>query len=257
MRNRLDRSQEPGIQLDWSHISRQAAPATESARPEAPLALFGPERYEPRYQYPLVVWLHSCHSNERELESVMPALSLQNYVACAPRGTHASEACGHQYFWSQSRAAMAVAEEVVFAAIAGATQQFSIARERIFLAGFGGGGSMAMRIALRYPHQFAGAVNICGQFWQEGQPLTNLAGARQVPLLWMYGDQSTRCGVEHVCGALPVMHAARLRVAIRQYPSQDELLSNMLSDMNHWLMQLVTRQPARIEDTVEESFSRN
>ncbi len=44
---------------------------------------------------------------------------------------------------------------------------------------------------------------------------------------------------------------------IRQYPAADELLSNMLSDMNHWVMEHVTNQPAAMDHTVEASFSRN
>ncbi len=166
MRNRLDRSQELGSQLELlKKSSSTTSPArVTSVRSELPLAMFGPERYEPNYDYPLIVWLHGCRSNERELEAVMPALSLQNYVGCAPRGTHASEACGHAFEWSQSRAAISLAEEIVFASIASASRSFSIARERIFLAGYGSGGTTALRLALRYPHQFAGVVSICGAF---------------------------------------------------------------------------------------------
>ncbi len=260
MRNRLDRSLEPASQLDLfsqsisslTSLDRLAAP-----RAESPVSLFGPERYEPRYEYPLVVWLHSCKSNERELEQVMPPLSMQNYVGCAPRGTHSSEACGKKFSWSQSRAATTVAEENIFNAIHVASENFSIASNRIFLAGFGSGGTMALRIALRYPKHFAGVVSICGEFPQNHQPLNNLAAVRQLPLLWMYGDASKKCGVDHICETLPLLHAARIRASIRQYPAKDELLTNMLNDMNHWLMERVTSQPAAMENTVEESFSRN
>ena len=258
MRNRLDRSQEPGSQLELVQQSQRSttvqAPAT---RADIPHFLFGPERYEPRYEYPLIVWLHSCHSNERELEDVMPLLSMQNYVACAPRGTNASEIAGRRFLWSQSRAAATVAEESIFAAIEAAQNDFSIARQRVFLAGFGSGGTMAWRIALRYPHQFAGVVSICGQFPKNNQPLNNLASARQLPILWMYGQESHNCGVEHICETLPLLHAARMGATIRQYPVGDELLTNMLSDLNHWLMEQVTNQPTRTENFVEESFSRN
>lgn len=37
----------------------------------------------------------------------------------------------------------------------------------------------------------------------------------------------------------------------------NELLSNMLYDSNSWLMERVTSQPAKFEDSVEESFSKN
>lgn len=256
MRNRLDRSQEPGNQLELLYKS-QSQDRLSQVRCELPLAFFGPERYEPRYEYPLIVWLHSCKSNERELEDVMPPLSMQNYVACAPRGTQACEACGGQFIWSQSRGATTVAEESVFAAIDATANDFSIARNRIFLAGFGSGGTMAMRIGLRYPQLFAGVVSICGTFPENHQPLKNLSAARRLPLLWMYGEDSSRCGVDHVCDTLPLLHAARIGATIRQYPAGDELLTNMLSDMNHWLMERVTNQPAALENSVEESFSRN
>jgi phospholipase/carboxylesterase len=258
MRNRLDRSEEPGSQLEIIAKSQRATSVrTASPRSDLPHSLFGPERYEPRYEYPLIVWLHSCHSNERELEDVMPQLSMQNYVACAPRGTNASEMAGRRFFWSQSRAAATVAEEAVFAAIAAAQRNFSIARQRIFLAGFGSGGTTAWRIALRYPAQFAGAISICGQFPQNHQPLNNLAAARKLPILWMYGQESVNCGVEHICETLPLLHAARMGATIRQYPTGDDLLTNMLSDLNHWLMEQVTNQPSQSERFVEESFSRN
>ena len=256
MRNRLDRSHEPGSQLDLIAQSTFANPNWSSTR-DVPLALFGPERYEPRYAYPLIVWLHSCHSHERELDEVMPVLSMQNYVACAPRGTHASEVCGRRFFWPQTRAAATVAEEVVFAAVAAASENFSINANRIFLAGFGSGGTMALRVGLRYPKQFAGAISICGAFPRCHQPLKNLSAARQLPVLWMYGQDSEKCGVDHICQTLPLLHAARLNASLRQYPSGDELLTNMLSDMNHWIMERVTNQPAAPEPTVEESFSRN
>lgn len=257
MRNRLDRSQEPGSQLELLKQSQSFTDRLASPRTEMPLAMFGPERYEPRYEYPLIVWLHGCQSNERELEAVMPALSLQNYVGCAPRGTQASEACGHTFQWSQSRAAIAVAEEIVFGSIASATRAFSIARQRVFLAGFGSGGTTAMRVALRYPQHFAGVISICGAFPQNQSPLSNLAASRSLPMLWIYGEDSVRCGVDHICETLPLLHTARLRCMIRQYPAADELLSNMLSDMNHWVMEHVTNQPARMDQTVEASFSRN
>lgn len=258
MRNRFDRSQEPGSQLESVSKSQPGTVVREpSTRADLPHTLFGPERYEPRYEYPLVVWLHSCHSNERELENVMPLLSMQNYVACAPRGTNASEISGRRYLWSQTRTAATLAEEAVFASIAAAEKNFSIARQRVFLAGFGSGGTMAWRIALRYPQHFAGVVSICGQFPKNHQPLNNLVAARRLPILWMYGQHSANCGVEHICETLPLLHAARMGATIRQYPSGNELLTNMLGDLNHWLMEQVTNQPTRAETFIEESFSRN
>lgn len=255
MRNRLRSSSEQAGRLE--ELGQYSVGLDEPSYMDHQVCLFGPERYEPRYDYPLIVWLHSCASGERELENVMPELSLQNYVACAPRGTQACEAHGRLFRWSDEPTSAAIAEEVVFDAIEHAKRDFSIADNRIFLAGFGGGGSMAWRIALRYPQRFAGVISMCGNFPQEHHPLSNYANARDMPTLWMYGAESKQCGVEQVCESLPVMHAANLSVDIRQYPCGDELLTNMLSDANSWLMERVTSQPASTEVYAEENFSRN
>jgi phospholipase/carboxylesterase len=187
----------------------------------------------------------------------MPELSLQNYVSCAPRGTVACDASERLFRWGKSNASAAIAEEVVFEAIELAGSQFSIDRNRVFLAGFGSGGSMAWRIALRYPEAFAGVISICGDFPHNHQPLSNLEGVRSLPTLWIYGSKSPNCGIQQVCESLPVLHAASMAVDIRQYPCGNELLSNMLSDVNGWIMERVTSQPANLEKIVEESFSRN
>lgn len=257
MRNRLDRSSEQTGSLDKLQDTPYITKVSDESYLEQQVCLFGPESYEPRYEYPLVIWLHSCASSEQELENVMPELSMRNYVACAPRGTVACDADGSYYRWGNSAASAAIAEELVFESVALASEHFSIHPKRVFLAGFGSGASMAWRIGLRYPKRFGGVISICGQFPQNNQPLTNLPLARQLPTLWIYGEHSKTCGVKNVCDTMPLMHAARLSVDIRQYPCGDELLANMLEDSNAWLMEQVTSQPVTSEKTIETSFSQN
>ena len=256
MRNRIIGSAELTGRIEQLTVE-ECTGKRESAELQHPVCLFGPERYEPRYDYPLIVWLHSCSSSERELETVMPELSLQNYVACAPRGTICCNDRNSTFRWGRSAASAAIAEELVFDAIETARQQFTIASQRVFLAGFGGGGSMAWRIALRYPQRFAGIINLCGSFPAECQSLSNIQAARQLSTLWMFGGESKTCGIAQVCESLPLLHSAKLSLDIRQYPCGDELLSNMLQDANAWMMEHVTNQPAANHSVAEESFSRN
>ena len=49
-------------------------------------ALFAPMHYEPGYAYPLIVWLHGTGGDQRQLQRVMPLVSMRNYVAITPRG---------------------------------------------------------------------------------------------------------------------------------------------------------------------------
>ena len=258
MRNRIVPSSEfVGSSANFEESRSSCAIHHDYNSVESQVCLFGPERYESRYNYPLFIWLHSCDSSEAELEGVMPVLSLQNYVGCAPRGPMASSRGHGRFGWGKSTTAAAVAEELVFESLELANEQFSIDRYRVFLAGFGSGATMALRVALRYPERFAGVAAICGAFPNERQALSKLQLVRPLPILWLYGEYSRQCGIEQVCATLPMLHAAGLSLDIRQYPCGDALLSNMLGDTNHWLMQLVTRQPVTHVSTGAEYFSRN
>ena len=259
MRNRLNSSCEQTGDIEQLHESNTPY-QTDSAQKsylEHQVCLFGPERYESGYDYPLVVWLHSCQSSELELENVMPELSLQNYVACAPRGTMACDPEGKFFQWGQTNANAAIAEEVVFESIDLAAQHFSVNKKKVFLAGFGSGGSMAWRVAMRYPQRFAGVISICGDFPHRNRPLLNIGAARSLPMMWLYGEESKTCGIQQVCESLPLLHTASLSVDLRQYPCGDDLLTNMLDDINGWMMELVTQQACVSEKIREESFSRN
>lgn len=220
------------------------ASENDSARARVPSPLlYSPLHYEARYGYPLIVWLHGSGSSERELEEVMPWVSIRNYVAAAPRGTKAADPCGHRYNWSQSPASIALAEELVFDAIEQASTQFNISSDKIFLAGRGDGGTMAWRIALRNARQFAGVVSLGGVFPKSHRPLASLKQARQLRALWLVGANSRHCGNKAVTECLPLFHAAALKVAIRSYNCGDDLYMDMFSDMNRWLMEIVTNQP--------------
>jgi phospholipase/carboxylesterase len=211
---------------------------------------FSPLHYESRYDYPLIVWLHGCGSSERELEELMPYISIRNYVAVAPRGTKAVDPNGHRYTWAQTPASIALAEELVFDAIEKASGRYSIANKKVFLAGRGAGGTMAWRLALRNPKQFAGCVSLGGAFPKSHRPLATIKDLRHLRSLWMVGEQSQSCGVDTVVDSLPLFHTAKLRVAIRQYNCGDELYADMFSDMNRWLMEIVTNQ---VSTPVEDS----
>jgi len=223
---------------------------TASAVRESSPLFFSPLHYESRYDYPLIVWLHGCGSSERELEELMPHISIRNYVAVAPRGTKAVDPDGHRYTWAQTPASIALAEELVFDSIEKASKRFSIANRKIFLAGRGTGGTMAWRLALRNPNQFAGCVSLGGAFPKSHRPLAAIKDLRHLRSLWMVGEQSHGCGLDMVVESLPLFHAAKLRVAIRQYNCGDELYADMFSDMNRWLMEIVTDQ---VSHPVEDS----
>jgi phospholipase/carboxylesterase len=204
-----------------------------------PCATFAPIHYEPGYAYPLIVWLHSTASSERELRHVMPLLSMRNYVAIAPRAMSLSSRHRNKYSWRQTGDDIEAAETRVAECIAAASRRYNIHPSKIFLAGCGGGGTMALRLAWNDPGRFAGVVAINGALPTRWQPLRRVNEARQVPCLLAASRDNRAYPAEQMCSDLRLLHSAGCTVALRQYPGADDLTSNMLSDMNRWLMELV------------------
>ncbi|QDT69739.1 Alpha/beta hydrolase family protein [Planctomycetes bacterium MalM25] len=219
------------VPAEWSWTESPDAPAT---RPEC--ATFTPKGFEPGYRYPLMVWLHGGGADEQSLPDVMRHVSTRNYVAVAPRGVDQTEA---GYTWGESLESIDSAEDAVFEAIESANVRFSLHPERVLLAGAGAGGTMAMRIALRHPNHFGGAATIDGPLPTNHQPLARLNDLRGLPLLLSASKESTAYGESRVCQDLALLHSGGCRVAIRQYPGDDDLTTTMLADLNRWAMEIV------------------
>ena len=205
-----------------------------------PHALFAPMHYERNYAYPLLVWLHGPNDDERQLQRIMPLLSMRNYVAVGPRGNSPASNGRNGYCWNDSPASMSVAEQHIFEAIDGATSRFNIAPHRVFLAGLETAGTLAYRIVAQCPERFAGVLSIGGSFPADGKPLARLTELRRVPLFVAQGRESEVYPVEALCSDLRLMHSAGLCITLRQYPCSDELNTQMLRDMDAWMMEVVT-----------------
>lgn len=207
--------------------------------PHAPYTLFGPLHYESRYAYPLLVWMHGPADDETQLRRVMPLVSLRNYVAVAPRGVD-STAGRRGYWWPQNETDIGLAEQRVFDAIGAARRKFHLHERRIFLAGFDCGGTMAFRLAMMHPELFAGVVSLGGAFPSSHAPLCRLNQARRLPIFLATGRDSREYAPEQVCDDLRLFHSAGFQVALRQYPCGQEIALAMLSDMDRWMMELIT-----------------
>ena len=210
---------------------------------ETTCALFAPLHYEPGYAYPLLVWLHGRGADECQLMRIMPQVSIRNYVAVAPRGACLSEAEGsdrESYGWQQSEDHIQRAEQQIFDGIETARRRFHVARRRVFLAGFGCGGTMAFRVAMNLPGRFAGVLSLCGAFPNSSAPFGNLLEARRLPLFLAVGRDSREYPPAEVCRNLRLFHAAGLSITLRQYPCGQQLAPHMLADMDRWVMEQVT-----------------
>ena len=212
---------------------------------DVPHALFAPLHYEPNYAYPLLVWLHGPNDDERQLQRIMPSLSMRNYVAVGPRGNVPTLQGSVGYGWRDTPDFAAVAEQHVFEAIDAARARFNIAPQRIFLGGLETGGTLAYRIAAQNPERFAGVLSIGGRFPTSGKPFAGLNVLRQVPVFIAHGRDAMLYSEDHLCEDLRLMHCGGLSITVRQYPCGDELNSHMLHDMDAWMMEIVTGTPSQ------------
>lgn len=209
-----------------------------------PHATFAPIHYEPGYSYPLLIWLHGAQGDERQICDVMPEISLRNFVAIAPRGTCSSRNQRSSFAWRQSDEAIDEAESRVLDCVDIACRRFNVHTDRVFLAGAGCGGTMALRTAWNYPGRFAGVASIGGPMPAHNRPMRNINALRRLPCFVASGRTSLDYPEADVCRDLRMLHAAGCTVALRQYPCGDDLTNVMLADLNRWIMDIVCPPPA-------------
>lgn len=223
-------------------------------------SFFIPLHYERNYAYPLLIWLHGPGGHEEQLKRVMPHVSLRNYVAVAPRGIIQDEFLDQQgnpsYTWSQDADAVSQAAEGISDCIDLAAKRFNIAQRRVFLVGYDTGGTMALRLGLMQSELFAGVISLGGEMPRVGMPLLHIERARTMPIMIQQSRDSIEYTEDQVCRDLRLLHAAGMSVTVRQYPGEQEVTTQILSDVNGWIMEQVTgtaasshEQPChRIED---------
>ena len=216
---------------------------------------FIPLHYENNYAYPLFVWLHGPRSNEQEMNHVMPHLSLRNYVGLSLRGVVTDDVLDRYgettFTWDQEPASIDYAAEDILSCIDLAKERFHIAANRVFLVGNDVGGTMALRLALSMPEHFNGVVSIGGSLPQSNAPFRRIIQARSLPILIAQGRDSDVYLTDQVCRDLRLLHSAGCSVALRQYPCEQEVTTQMLADVNAWMMEQVcgvAGQPVVVDD---------
>ncbi len=223
------------ISADWAAF----CPSELAAGP----ALFAPVHYEPAYRYPLVVWLHGPGGDPNELQRVMPLLSLRNYVAVAPQGPRRA---GMGFTWPLEDRGVVRSSDRLAEALDMAEKMFNVHPNRIFLAGVGDGGTLALRLALAEPTRYAGAVSLDGAMPRGGNPLASWPASQQTPL-WIarrYG--SRRYPMEMFREDLRLAQIAGLNLTLANYSAETDFAEPVLADVNRWVMGLVTnRQTCR------------
>ena len=114
--------------------------------------------------------------------------------------------------------------------------------ERIFLVGCGEGAAVAYRFGLSYPERFAGVVAVNGWLPTGLPPLGRMKACRDLPLLVVHGAWNSKHPLSSARREVAALRAGGLKVAFQSYPSTHRLNSQMLSDVDTWLINHCTAQ---------------
>ena len=104
---------------------------------------------------------------------------------------------------------------------------------------------MALRLALQWPRLVAGVISLGGAMPQADTPLRQLSEARSLPVLLSHCRDSDVYNHAQVCRDLRLLHSAGMSVALRQYPCHQEVTTQMLADVDAWVMEQVCGQCER------------
>lgn len=199
--------------------------------------LFSPIHYEPNYAYPLLVWLHGPDSSELELRQMMPLVSVRNFVGVAPRGTRRTSKTQRFYSWRQTPGEVADACQRVRDCVEIARQGYNIHDGRVFVAGRGEGGTMALRVGMEHPELFAGAISLGGRVPRGGNAFRGIKAARSLPLMISAATSPTDYTNEQLMADVRLLHSGGFSLNVVMYPEGIGLTDTMFADMNVWLME--------------------
>ncbi len=232
----------PGPQ-SWSAADEPAGdcPQTRSWRVGFGAVGTIPANYEPRYAYPLVVWLTDSQCPIESALGYVSELSPQNYVGlaiddCIIQSILPSTAPASDSMVEFLRR-VADAENRIVRLIRNFGRDVNFHMDRLFIAGVGDAATTALLIAMHQPDWFAGCVAIDGQFPPAGQLLSRnveLAGRRF--LLSSRGGRSafrSASATRHVARQL-IASGANVRTRIE---SDDNLVSTeTLRQIDDWIL---------------------
>jgi phospholipase/carboxylesterase len=207
-----------------------------------PLRTFLPTGYEPNYPYPLLVFLHGHGGSEEQIMRLAPRLSRRNYICIGLRGPYALDPRpdGQPAFsWGQEGHHDALVEDYVFRAVEQTRRHYHVHSERIYLAGFCEGASLAYRLGLLYPERFAGLISLNGCMPRRGGPLLRLPEVRQLRVLIGHGIANAVVPLSLARSDYRVFYAAGLDVHLHTYPATHRIHPHMLRDMNRWIMRAI------------------
>jgi phospholipase/carboxylesterase len=210
-----------------------------------PIRTFLPTGYEPNYAYPLLVFFHGNSSSEEQILSLAPRVSRRNYICIGLRGPQLAglRADGHLgYTWGSDSQCDSVVEDYVFRAVEQTRRNYHVHSERIYLAGYSEGATLAYRLGLRYPGKFGGVISLNGAIPRHSGPLFHLPDVRQLRVLICHGIANAVVPLSSARQDFQLLYTAGVSVRMHTYMATHRIHSDMLRDLNRWVIDMVNAE---------------
>jgi phospholipase/carboxylesterase len=200
---------------------------------------FLPTGYEPKYPYPLLVFLHGQGGNEEQILRLAPRLSRRNYICIGLRGNRelGERPDGKPGFgWGGDGSCDAQLEDYVFSAIEQTRRSYHVHSERIYLAGICEGAVLAYRLGLRFPERFGGVISLNGSLPPRGTLFLRLPEIRPLRIFIGHGIANAVIPFSCARGDFRLLYTAGLDITMHSYPTTHRLHPHMLRDIDRWIM---------------------
>ncbi len=236
----------PHTDLSWRTIRPSEGFYTSEVQTprRLPLRTFLPTGYEPNYPYPLLVFFHGQGGCEEQILRLAPRLSRRNFICISlrgldPLGPRPDGRLG--YAWGTEGRCDSLIEDYVFRSIEQTRRQYHVHSERIYLAGFREGATLAYRLGMVFPERFGGVISLNGAMPRRGGPLLRLLEVRQLKVLIGHGIANPIVPLAMAERDFRLFYAAGMSVKMHTYPTTHRLHPDMLRDVNRWVMEICNR----------------
>lgn len=203
-----------------------------------PVRTFAPVGYEPRYAYPLIVFLHANGGNEEQILRLAPRVSRRNFVSIGLRGPVClgpNRKGALTFSWGDA-SHLPMLEDYLLSAIRETRLNYHIHSERIYLAGFAEGAALAYHMGLLFPDKVSGVIALNGHMPRENRPLLRLPEVRSLDVFIAHGIANSVVPISMPREDRRLLYSAGLDVEMHTYATNHRLHKDMLRDVNRWII---------------------
>jgi phospholipase/carboxylesterase len=187
------------------------------------------------------VFFHGYGGSEEQILRLAPRLSRRNYICVGLRGPEllgVREDGRLGYAWGSGGQYDTLLEDYVLRAVEQTRRSYHVHSERIYLAGFCEGATLAYRLGLLFPEKFAGIIALNGVLDRQGGPLFRLPEIRQLRVLIGHGIANATVPLTLARNDFRLFYTAGLSVQMHTYPTNHRLHPHMLRDINRWIIEM-------------------